>query len=59
MQIPVCCSDGFTYDQSSITNWFQLGHRTSPMTNSILNDLETIEDHNLCTDILTFLNANK
>jgi hypothetical protein len=37
---PVVTHDGFTYERTSIEQWFSLGHRTSPMTGLPLASLE-------------------
>ena len=35
MKDPVCCSDSYTYERSSIENWFKKSNR-SPMTGEVL-----------------------
>jgi hypothetical protein len=37
---PVVLSDGFTYERSAIQQWLDLGHRTSPMTNIELTNVD-------------------
>lgn len=34
---PVLAADGYTYERSSIEQWFSLGKNTSPMTNQPLS----------------------
>ncbi|KAL7511783.1 hypothetical protein ACHAXN_008796 [Cyclotella atomus] len=35
---PVLCSDGHTYERSSLVTWFSMGRNRSPVTNSLLED---------------------
>ncbi|KAL7483858.1 hypothetical protein ACHAW6_009504 [Cyclotella cf. meneghiniana] len=35
---PVLCSDGHTYERSSLVTWFGMGRNRSPVTNSLLED---------------------
>ena len=37
MEDPVICSDGYTYDRTSIEMWLR-AHGTSPMTNAPVKD---------------------
>ncbi len=36
MEDPVSTYDGHTYERRIITEWFQKGHMTSPITNDVM-----------------------
>lgn len=42
MKDPVIAADGFTYERSAISSWFQSGKDTSPMTNERLRHMQLI-----------------
>ncbi|EKX39567.1 hypothetical protein GUITHDRAFT_76256, partial [Guillardia theta CCMP2712] len=46
MNNPVTCSDGFTYERSSIETWLQ-SNTVSPMTGMPLQGSGLIPNHNL------------
>lgn len=47
MHDPVIIADGALYDRSSITDWFQNGNTTSPLTGTTLEHLNVIPVHAL------------
>ncbi|KAL1513281.1 hypothetical protein ABEB36_002707 [Hypothenemus hampei] len=55
MQVPVTCSDGFTYEKSAIAEWFMSGKFTSPMTNQILTNTDFQANLELRNSIREFL----
>lgn len=58
MRNPMKCSDGFTYEQSAIEEWFSSGKNTSPMTNEELEDMELTPNYELLIEIEAFINSN-
>lgn len=55
MTSPVIAEDGFTYEKSSILEWFNRGKSTSPMTNEELNTKDLMENTELKDKIDEFL----
>ena len=53
MNDPVICTDGQTYNRSSIENWFLRGNRISPLTGAILSNLNLIPNIVLRSIILS------
>ena len=47
MKDPVRTVDGHVFERDAITEWFRLGHRTSPMTNMQLPSLVLTPDRPL------------
>ncbi len=47
MNDPHVAADGFTYEANTLREWLQLGHNTSPMTNSRLAHCNLIPNHAL------------
>ena len=58
MDDPVIAADGYTYERSSITEWFRRGHRTSPLTNLQLTDTSLRVNQALRKLIADFLEQN-
>ena len=58
MEEPVIAADGYTYERSSITEWFRRGHRTSPLTNLQLTDTSLRVNLSLKKLISDFLEQN-
>lgn len=54
-------SDGFSYEQSAILEWFERGKHTSPMTNEELSDVisENEELKNRIEDFLKSMDFDK
>ena len=44
---PVIAADNHTYERAAIQYWFTLGHRTSPLTNEIIPNIELRTNHAL------------
>ncbi|XP_015610586.1 WD repeat, SAM and U-box domain-containing protein 1 isoform X2 [Cephus cinctus] len=57
MKEPVQCSDGFTYEQAAINEWFLSGKYTSPMTNAPLLDTSFTPNIALRNAICTLLHG--
>ncbi len=51
MTDPVVAADGFTYDRHAIEEWFDGGHRTSPMTNESLENTRLVPNRTLRAEI--------
>lgn len=47
MKDPVMCADGHSYERELITEWFRMGHSTSPKTNLRLSDTSLVDNINL------------
>ena len=58
MDDPVIAVDGYTYERSSITEWFKRGHQTSPFTNLQLTDTSLRVNLSLKKLIFDFLEQN-
>jgi WD repeat, SAM and U-box domain-containing protein 1 len=52
---PVIAEDGFTYERSAITAWFQRDKRTSPMTNIEMKSTDLIGNTKLRNEIESYL----
>lgn len=50
-------SDGFSYESSAITEWFDHGKNTSPMTNVEISNTELFENTKLKDQIDEYLKA--
>lgn len=48
---PVIANDGFTYERAAIQDWFDSGHRVSPMSNQPLENITVLPNHNLRSQI--------
>ncbi|PRP72794.1 hypothetical protein PROFUN_07694 [Planoprotostelium fungivorum] len=59
MDDPVLTIDGHTYDRKSIEMWFSQGHRTSPITNVRLSDLQLTPNHKVKSMIDTLRTARR
>ena len=44
---PVVCADGHSYERDAIQQWFDTGHRTSPITNEELETMVMYTNHAL------------
>eukprot|EP01105_Mastigella_eilhardi_P003618 TRINITY_DN1474_c0_g1_i1.p1 TRINITY_DN1474_c0_g1~~TRINITY_DN1474_c0_g1_i1.p1 ORF type:complete len:609 (+),score=138.05 TRINITY_DN1474_c0_g1_i1:94-1920(+) len=55
---PVIAMDGHTYDRTSITTWLE-SHDTSPMSGAKLEAKTLIPNHNLKSQISSYLEQNK
>ncbi|CAH9106126.1 unnamed protein product [Cuscuta europaea] len=47
MKDPVTLSTGITYDRESIERWLEVGNRTCPLTNQILETYDLIPNHSI------------
>ena len=54
MEDPVVCADGQSYDRSAIEEWLK-DHRTSPVTNLPLPNLQLVPNHALRNSIQEWL----
>lgn len=54
MSDPVLVADGFTYERSSITSWFDSGNNSSPMTNKPLPNNNLIPNRSLKNAIMRY-----
>lgn len=54
---PVKTHDNHTYDRSSIQKWFNLGHKTSPLTGLPLVSLDLTPNEELKSEILKFIES--
>jgi len=54
MEDPVMAADGYFYERRAIEEWFQRGHRTSPMTGLLLPYTMLVPTHQLRSAIRTY-----
>lgn len=47
MEDPYIAADGFTYEADAIKGWLNSGHKTSPMTNLMLDHCDLLPNHAL------------
>lgn len=57
MEDPHVAADGFTYEREAISDWFERGHETSPMTNKILPHTSLVPNLGLRSAIQEWLQA--
>ena len=51
---PVVVADGYTYERTSIAQWFASGKNTSPMMNTVLPHMNLVPNRPLKSAILRF-----
>lgn len=57
MSSPVIAEDGFTYEEASLKEWFDMGKNTSPMTNLVMTTLDYIPNVKLRERIEEYLKS--
>jgi len=58
MKEPCIAADGYTYDRRAIEEWME-NHRTSPVTNSPLQNVNLLPNHTLYAAIVEWRNRNQ
>ncbi|CAE6234207.1 unnamed protein product [Arabidopsis arenosa] len=58
MKEPCIAADGYTYDRRAIEEWME-NHRTSPVTNSPLRNVNLLPNHTLYAAIVEWRNRNQ
>ncbi|XP_019088078.1 PREDICTED: putative U-box domain-containing protein 53 [Camelina sativa] len=58
MKDPCIAADGYSYDRQAIMEWME-NHRTSPVTNSLLQNVNLLPNHTLYAAIVEWRNRNQ